>query len=168
MTLPSRLGCVWAVVSAEYPREVKETEALAAGLTAAVPPPVWLAWLCNELPVVAGALWWLYAAPRAKLRPALPGVLLVKGVVLGGGAMALYGVGHPVGAAGRHPSASACCDFGVTARWDRQSRGQGRAASRSHEEQNPRRPSVTCAWRCTFGRHWARTTPKRRAGRCSP
>ncbi|MFG2682036.1 YrdB family protein [Streptomyces sp. NPDC048392] len=49
-------------------------------------------------PAVAVVLWWLFAAPRAKLRPALPGVLLVKGLVLGGGAAALYGIGHPVGA----------------------------------------------------------------------
>ncbi|WP_399880484.1 YrdB family protein [Streptomyces sp. BBFR51] len=49
-------------------------------------------------PAAAAALWWLFAAPRARFRPALPGVLLVKGLVLGGGAVALYGVGHPVGA----------------------------------------------------------------------
>ncbi|MFD9098330.1 YrdB family protein [Streptomyces collinus] len=49
-------------------------------------------------PAVAAALWGLFAAPRAPLRPPLPGVLLVKALVLGGGALALYGVGHPVGA----------------------------------------------------------------------
>ncbi|MFF5025148.1 YrdB family protein [Streptomyces collinus] len=49
-------------------------------------------------PAVAAALWGLFAAPRAPFRPPLPGVLLVKGLVLGGGALALYGVGHPVGA----------------------------------------------------------------------
>ncbi|WP_333773577.1 YrdB family protein [Streptomyces sp. IBSBF 3136] len=49
-------------------------------------------------PAVAAALWGLFAAPRAPLRPSLPGVLLVKVLVLGGGALALYGVGHPVGA----------------------------------------------------------------------
>ncbi|MGW0414409.1 YrdB family protein [Streptomyces collinus] len=49
-------------------------------------------------PAVAAALWGLFAAPRAPFRPPLPGVLLVKGLVLGGGALALCGVGHPVGA----------------------------------------------------------------------
>ncbi|WP_308401253.1 YrdB family protein [Streptomyces sp. AC512_CC834] len=49
-------------------------------------------------PAAAAALWWLFAAPRARFRPALPGVLLVKALVLGGGAVALYGVGHPVAA----------------------------------------------------------------------
>ncbi|MFE9498122.1 MULTISPECIES: YrdB family protein [Streptomyces] len=49
-------------------------------------------------PAVAAALWALFAAPRAPFRPPLPGVLLVKALVLGGGALALYGVGHPVGA----------------------------------------------------------------------
>ncbi|MFD7864934.1 YrdB family protein [Streptomyces sp. NPDC057682] len=47
----------------------------------------------------AVALWGLFAAPRARFRPPLAGVLAVKAVVLGGGALALYGVGHPVAAA---------------------------------------------------------------------
>lgn len=47
-------------------------------------------------PLAAIVLWALFAAPRARLRPALPLVLLVKAVVLGGGAAALYAVGHPV------------------------------------------------------------------------
>lgn len=46
----------------------------------------------------AVALWGLFAAPRARFRPPLAGVLAVKAVVLGGGALALYGVGHPVAA----------------------------------------------------------------------
>ncbi|MER5545180.1 YrdB family protein [Streptomyces sp. NPDC001118] len=49
-------------------------------------------------PLLAIVLWSLFAAPRARLRPALPLVLVVKAVVLGGGAAALYAVGHPVGA----------------------------------------------------------------------
>ncbi|MFI9269599.1 YrdB family protein [Kitasatospora sp. NPDC052896] len=49
-------------------------------------------------PLLAIVLWGLFAAPRARLRPALPGVLLVKALVLGGSAAALYGVGHPVAA----------------------------------------------------------------------
>ncbi|MEU4170254.1 YrdB family protein [Streptomyces sp. NPDC026665] len=50
------------------------------------------------VPLAAIVLWALFAAPKARLRPGLPGVLLVKAVVLGGGAAALYGVGHPLGA----------------------------------------------------------------------
>ncbi|MFI6862490.1 YrdB family protein [Streptomyces sp. NPDC050421] len=48
---------------------------------------------------VAIALWGLFAAPRARIRLPLAGVLVVKAVVLGGGAFALYAVGHPVAAA---------------------------------------------------------------------
>ncbi|MFJ3086431.1 YrdB family protein [Streptomyces sp. NPDC086838] len=44
-------------------------------------------------------LWALFAAPRARFRPPLAGVLAVKALVLGGGAFALYGVGHPTAAA---------------------------------------------------------------------
>lgn len=47
----------------------------------------------------AVVLWGLFAAPRARFRPPLAGVLAVKALVLGGGALALYGVGHPVAAA---------------------------------------------------------------------
>lgn len=49
-------------------------------------------------PLLAVVLWGLFAAPKARLRPGLPLVLLVKAVVLGGGAAAVYGVGHPVAA----------------------------------------------------------------------
>ena len=49
-------------------------------------------------PLAAIVLWGLFAAPRARLRPGLPLVLTVKAVVLGGGAAALYGVGHPLAA----------------------------------------------------------------------
>ncbi|MGW0935007.1 YrdB family protein [Streptomyces sp. NPDC002666] len=45
---------------------------------------------------IAIALWGLFAAPRARFRLPLSGVLAVKTVVLGGGALALHGVGHPV------------------------------------------------------------------------
>ncbi|MEU9204379.1 YrdB family protein [Streptomyces sp. NPDC048332] len=45
---------------------------------------------------IAIALWGMFAAPRARFRLPLSGVLAVKTVVLGGGALALYGVGHPV------------------------------------------------------------------------
>ncbi|WP_406093246.1 YrdB family protein [Streptomyces sp. NBC_01013] len=48
---------------------------------------------------IAIALWGLFAAPRARIRLPLAGVLVIKAVVLGGGAFALYGVGHPVAAA---------------------------------------------------------------------
>ncbi|MET8949541.1 YrdB family protein [Streptomyces sp. NPDC004393] len=49
-------------------------------------------------PALAVVVWGLFAAPRARLRPGLPLVLVVKAVVLGGGAAALYAVGHPVAA----------------------------------------------------------------------
>ncbi|WP_392672229.1 YrdB family protein [Streptomyces sp. LN785] len=49
-------------------------------------------------PAVAIVLWGLFAAPRARIRLPLWGVLLVKAVVLGGGVYALYRVGHPVAA----------------------------------------------------------------------
>ncbi|WP_399125338.1 YrdB family protein [Streptomyces sp. ITFR-6] len=41
------------------------------------------------------ALWGAFAAPRARIRLPLTGVLVVKAVVLGGGASGLYRVGHP-------------------------------------------------------------------------
>ncbi|MEV5873628.1 YrdB family protein [Streptomyces sp. NPDC052101] len=49
-------------------------------------------------PLLAIVLWSLFAAPRARLRQRLPLVLVVKALVLGGGAAALYGAGHPVAA----------------------------------------------------------------------
>lgn len=49
-------------------------------------------------PALAIALWGLFAAPRARIRLPLAGVLAVKAVVLGGGAFGLYRVGHPAGA----------------------------------------------------------------------
>ncbi|MFJ5719091.1 YrdB family protein [Streptomyces sp. NPDC093149] len=39
----------------------------------------------------------MFAAPRARFRPPLAGVLLVEAVVLGGGVCAVHAVGHPVG-----------------------------------------------------------------------
>jgi len=50
------------------------------------------------VPAVAVALWRLFAAPRARRRPSLPGVLAVKALVLLGAAAALYALGHPVAA----------------------------------------------------------------------
>ncbi|WP_131737294.1 YrdB family protein [Actinomadura roseirufa] len=47
-------------------------------------------------PILAMALWGAFAAPRAKYTVPLPFVLLVKAVVFGSGALALYGVGRPV------------------------------------------------------------------------
>ncbi|MFB7534161.1 YrdB family protein [Streptomyces sp. NPDC056178] len=49
-------------------------------------------------PAAAIVLWGMFAAPRARFRPPLAGVLLVKAVVLGGGVCAVHAVGHPVGA----------------------------------------------------------------------
>lgn len=50
------------------------------------------------LPAAGIALWGTFAAPRARIRLPLAGVLVVKAVVLGGGAFGLYRVGHPVAA----------------------------------------------------------------------
>ncbi|MFB7218679.1 YrdB family protein [Streptomyces sp. NPDC056227] len=56
-------------------------------------------WLLGlGMPAVAIVLWGLFAAPRARVRLPLWGVLLVKAVVLGGGVYAVYRVGHPVAA----------------------------------------------------------------------
>ncbi|WP_406464227.1 YrdB family protein [Streptomyces sp. NBC_00111] len=49
-------------------------------------------------PAAAVVLWGLFAAPRARFPLPLAGVLAVKTVVLGGGAAAVYGTGHPVAA----------------------------------------------------------------------
>ncbi|GAA2334346.1 YrdB family protein [Streptomyces cuspidosporus] len=49
-------------------------------------------------PLVAIVLWSLFAAPKARWRPRLSLVLVVKAVVLGGGAAAVYGVGEHVAA----------------------------------------------------------------------
>lgn len=49
-------------------------------------------------PAAAVTLWGLFAAPRARIRLPLAGVLAVKTLVLGGGAAAVYGTGHPVAA----------------------------------------------------------------------
>lgn len=47
-------------------------------------------------PALAIVAWSMFAAPRARFRPPLPGVLAVKTLVLLGAAAALYGLGHPV------------------------------------------------------------------------
>ncbi|TXS39491.1 DUF2568 domain-containing protein [Streptomyces sp. or43] len=54
--------------------------------------------LGTALLAIAVTLWGLFAAPRARFRPPLAGVLAVKAVVLGGGAFGLFAVGHPVAA----------------------------------------------------------------------
>ncbi len=45
-------------------------------------------------PLAAVVLWGLYAAPRALVKLPLSGVLLVKAVVFGGAALALWGLGQ--------------------------------------------------------------------------
>ncbi|WP_246006734.1 YrdB family protein [Actinomadura pelletieri] len=47
-------------------------------------------------PTAAMTLWGLFAAPKARFKVALPFVLLVKALVFGAGALALYGVDRPV------------------------------------------------------------------------
>lgn len=49
-------------------------------------------------PALAAVLWGWFAAPRARVKLPLAGVLAVKTLVLGGGALAVYGVGHPAAA----------------------------------------------------------------------
>ena len=44
-------------------------------------------------PVLAAVVWGLFAAPRARLRPPLAGVLAVKALVFGAAAVALYASG---------------------------------------------------------------------------
>jgi len=46
------------------------------------------------VPLVAAASWGVFAAPRAPLRT-LAGTVMVKVVVLGGGALSLAAIGHP-------------------------------------------------------------------------
>jgi len=68
------------------------------GFSLAENPAVRLLLGCAVL-AAAVVLWALFAAPRARFRPPLAGVLAVKALVLGGGAFALYGVGHPTAGA---------------------------------------------------------------------
>lgn len=68
------------------------------GFTAVDGPPASLL-LGLGAPAAAVALWGLFAAPRARIRLPLAGVLAVKTLVLGGAAAAVYGTGHPVAAA---------------------------------------------------------------------
>ncbi len=52
--------------------------------------------LAVVMPLAAMVVWGMFAAPRAKYTLPLAGVLLVKAVVLGGGAVALWAAGRPV------------------------------------------------------------------------
>ncbi|MHA6759960.1 YrdB family protein [Streptacidiphilus sp. PAMC 29251] len=47
-------------------------------------------------PAVAIVLWGLIAAPKARWKVPLPGVLLLKAAVFGGAALCLYALGHHV------------------------------------------------------------------------
>lgn len=47
-------------------------------------------------PVLAAVVWGLFAAPRARVRLPLAGVLAVKAVVFGAAAVALWAAGQPV------------------------------------------------------------------------
>ena len=50
--------------------------------------------LAVAAPLVAAVLWGLFAAPKARIRLPLPGVLLVKALVFGAAVAALYGLGR--------------------------------------------------------------------------
>ncbi|MFE5299636.1 YrdB family protein [Streptomyces sp. NPDC056632] len=54
--------------------------------------------LALATPAAAAALWGLFAAPRARIRVPLPGVLAVKAVVFGAAVAALYALGRHTGA----------------------------------------------------------------------
>ncbi len=47
-------------------------------------------------PVLAAVVWGLFAAPRARVKLPLAGVLAVKAVVFGAAAVALWAAGQPV------------------------------------------------------------------------
>ncbi|MEU2235018.1 YrdB family protein [Streptomyces vietnamensis] len=55
--------------------------------------------LAVAAPAVAAVVWGLFAAPKARFRVPLAGVLLVKALVFGAAALALLGVDRPVWAA---------------------------------------------------------------------
>ncbi|WP_052852479.1 YrdB family protein [Streptomyces avicenniae] len=50
------------------------------------------------LPLAGAVLWGLFAAPRARVRLPLAGVLVVKAAVLGGGAYGVHARGHSTAA----------------------------------------------------------------------
>ncbi|MFI0924056.1 YrdB family protein [Streptomyces sp. NPDC021012] len=52
--------------------------------------------LAVAAPAVAAVVWGLFAAPKARFRVPLAGVLLVKALVFGAAALALLGVDRPV------------------------------------------------------------------------
>lgn len=54
--------------------------------------------LAIATPAAAAVLWGLFAAPRARFRPPLAGVLAVKALVLLGAAASLAALAHPVAA----------------------------------------------------------------------
>lgn len=94
--IPSLSGRPWWAAN-EALAFVLELFALAClcwwGFTAGVGTTVHLL-LGIGLPAAGIALWGAFAAPRARIRLPLAGVLVVKAVVLGGGAFGLYRVGH--------------------------------------------------------------------------
>ncbi|MFD4156540.1 YrdB family protein [Streptomyces hydrogenans] len=50
--------------------------------------------LAVAVPGAAATVWGLFAAPKARFRVPVAGVLVVKALVFGGAALALSGVGH--------------------------------------------------------------------------
>ncbi|MFJ6409664.1 YrdB family protein [Streptomyces hydrogenans] len=50
--------------------------------------------LAVAVPGAAATVWGLFAAPKARIRVPVAGVLVVKALVFGGAALALAGVGH--------------------------------------------------------------------------
>ncbi|GHG08812.1 YrdB family protein [Streptomyces filamentosus] len=74
-------------------------EVVALGLLAwwgwgAVEPTPLRLLLAVAVPGAAAVLWGLFAAPKARIRVPLPGVLAVKALVFGAAALALADLGH--------------------------------------------------------------------------
>ncbi|MFE1268140.1 YrdB family protein [Streptomyces sp. NPDC058757] len=64
----------------------------------AAEPVVLRGLLAVGVPAAAATAWGLFAAPKARIRVPLAGVLVVKALVFGAAALALAGLGHGTGA----------------------------------------------------------------------
>ena len=84
---------LWLTVA--FLAELAALAALAIWGWSAVDPTGWRVVLAVAAPAVAGALWGMFAAPRAPVRVAVLTVL-VKVLVFGAAVLALFATGHPV------------------------------------------------------------------------
>jgi 4-amino-4-deoxy-L-arabinose transferase-like glycosyltransferase len=84
----------WTWLTVAFLVELAALAALAVWGWSVPDPTVWRLLLAVAVPAVAGALWGVFAAPRAPVKvPAL--TLLVKLVVFGAAVLALVATGHP-------------------------------------------------------------------------